>query len=430
MPHIPEEFHEAVNGYVQAVDEFERFKKDSIPLCAAETEISQLVRSPLGSSMHERYIMGGVLDLDTEDNFVGAEMIYPLYGLVQKLCATLFGCDYADPRTLSGMNAGTTLMMSLCPIGAKVLLLVPDSGGHQSFPAIFDRLGFDVVELPYDYEALDLNYDGINQLLQSDDFDAIYLVPSDLVNPPNLSKIKQPETCHLVYDATQTLGLIAGGVVPNPFEENEKAIVIGATHKTMPGPTCGLIMTKNNQVKELIDKTINPVFIRNTQPHQIASLILCLAEFLVVGEDYSRAIVENGNTLGEALERRDFAVMKAHCGYTQTHQVFVEIPPSELDAFYETTEANKITLNKKTKKLFRGSGVRIGVQDATRWGWMDDEFEMVAELLHKIRDFNANKTVVKELIRELVSRKELAFTVETDAVRSLLKENRSDDSAV
>jgi len=377
MHQIPKEFYEAIEAYSQAAKNFEDFKKESIPLCAAETEISRWVRTPLASSMQERYIMGGVLDLDTEDNFVGAELIYPLYGLVQNLCAKLFGCDYADPRTLSGMNAGTTLMMSLCPIGAKVLLLMPDSGGHQSFPAIFHRLGFDVVELPYNYDELDLEYDELNSMLESQHFSAIYLVPSDLLTPPDLSRIKLPEDCLLIYDATQTLGLIAGGVVPNPFTQNERTILIGATHKTLPGPTCGLIMTKNNKIKEVIDSTINPVFIRNTQPHQIASLILCLAEFLVIGKDYSQAIVEHGNLLGKELELKGFTVLKAQEQYTQTHQIFLEIPPSKLDTFYSNTEGNRITLNKKTKKLFRGSGVRIGVQDATRWGWKEAEFKMV-----------------------------------------------------
>ena len=65
-----------------------------------------------------------------------------------------------------------------------------------------------------------------------------------------------------------------------PFISNckQKFILMGATHKTLPGPTCGLIMTNNLDLAHQFDTLINPDYLRNSQLHHIFSLILTLME--------------------------------------------------------------------------------------------------------------------------------------------------------
>ena len=63
---------------------------------------------------------------------------------------------------------------------------------------------------------------------------------------------------------------------------------MGATHKTLPGPTCGLIMTNNLKLAQQFDTLINPDYLRNSQLHHIFSLILTLME---IGNLWRKSIV-------------------------------------------------------------------------------------------------------------------------------------------
>lgn len=89
------------------------FDKKSIPLCAAETPMSPFSKVALDSNLQEKYIMGGVRSFGRENNFVEAKYLFQIYQLINAQCKDLFHCEYADPRSLSGVNAVMVLLMSL-----------------------------------------------------------------------------------------------------------------------------------------------------------------------------------------------------------------------------------------------------------------------------------------------------------------------------
>lgn len=76
------------------------FRRHVVPLCAAETPISDFVRSFLTAGIHEQYAMGGPLKVE-EDNFIGAEFVIALHQLTIDLCRDLYGARYADPGLLA-----------------------------------------------------------------------------------------------------------------------------------------------------------------------------------------------------------------------------------------------------------------------------------------------------------------------------------------
>ena len=221
---------------------------------------------------------------------------------------------------------------------------------------------------------------------------------------------------YVIYDATQTLGLIAGKVLPNPLEEYENIILVGGTHKTMPGPTKGLILIQNMKIAELIDTKINPTYLRNTQMHHVLSLLFTLKELEYFGNEYANQIVRNSQILGEELEKYGFKVIKKNNIYSETHQIFLEMEHSKLKEFYNNCIYYNITINEKFKKIFNYSGVRIGVQEISRYNWNKNELQDVALLLSKIRD-NNNETEIFELINKLNTNKILHFTFSKDILR-------------
>lgn len=248
--------------------------------------------------------MGGVMEYQNHSNFVGSKKLFKIYELLSRQCNKLYGCKYADARTLSGVNAVMTLLMSLFSAGDTILISSEECGGHGSMPKICQRLGIKTIEMPYNYDLYDFDYCQINEILNSQKIEGILICLSDIIIMPQLNRINLPEDCVLIFDATQILGLIATKSIENPlkwFNNDQKFILMGATHKTLPGPTCGLIMTNNLKLAQQFDTLINPDYLRNSQLHHIFSLILTLMELEIYGEKYCNAVINNANILAQGF---------------------------------------------------------------------------------------------------------------------------------
>lgn len=418
--------------FVKITEEYNEFKKKSIPLCAAENCVSEFSKIPLASSAKEKYVMGSPLEYIKYDNFIGADIVYPYYNVISDLCNQLYGAQYADARTLTGMNSITTLLMSLTNIGDKIAVSSVDCGGHASIPDICMRLGLKLLELPYNYEELDFDYKGINQLIDiNEDIKLILVCISDVVNPFDISQIVNPHNIPIVYDATQTLGLIAGKVIDNPLEsrkEQENFILMGATHKTIPGPSCGLIMTQNINLASIFDDKINPVFIRNTQLNEKLSLICTLLEIRYFGGDYATCTVQNARDLANILSNCGFQVMNKNRNYTSTHQIFLTCNTNQMYSFYDNCDYYNITLNFKTKKIFKDGGIRIGTQEISRYKWGHSELLIIGDILKCLYDHpkaylnDSINAYIREKINMLLPLKKIQYTFELKDYETILKE--------
>lgn len=104
---------EMVEEFENVIKEFKDFRKNNIPLCAAENVISDFSKIPLKMGLQERYILGGYLNYDIMDNMIGSEKVLPLYQLVAKQCNNIFDSYYCDCRSLSGMNGMINLLLAL-----------------------------------------------------------------------------------------------------------------------------------------------------------------------------------------------------------------------------------------------------------------------------------------------------------------------------
>lgn len=418
--------------FVNVTEKYNEFKKNCIPLCAAENCVSEFSKIPLSSSIKEKYVMGSPLEYIKDDNFIGADIVYPYYHIISDLCRQLYDAQYADARTLTGMNSITTLLMSLTNIGDKIAISSVDCGGHASIPDICMRLGLKLLELPYNYEELDFDYEEINQLINTNkDIKLILICISDVVNPFDISQIINPHNIPIVYDATQTLGLIVGNIIDNPLanrKEQENFILMGATHKTIPGPSCGLIMTQNMHLATTFDNKINPTFIRNTQLNEKLSLICTLLEMKYFGKDYAALTVQNARDLANILSDCGFQVMNKKRNFTSTHQIFITCNEQQMYTFYNNCDYYNITLNFKTKRIFKNGGIRIGTQEISRYKWGHSELLIIGDILKCLYDHPKaylNDTIdayIREKIGMLLPLKKIQYTFETSNYETILKE--------
>ncbi len=380
----------------EVFENFNTYQKSTIPLCAAENVISDFCKLPLSGDLQERYIMGNYNNHNYDDNFIGSEMLLPFYNLIHEKCKTLFNSEYSDARTLSGMNCLTTLLMALTVYGDKIMILSPQWGGHMSVPFICDRLGLVQYHAPYTKECYDLDFDKLNEILEEENIKFILLPPSDIINPFSIDKINLQGRI-LLYDASQLLGLIAGGQIENPLRYSDRIIMFGGTHKTLPGPASGIILTNNAEFYASIEKEINPKYLRHTQMHQVASLLFTLIEMCYFGEEYMKSIVNLSNTLAAELEKYQFKIGKIGDRFTFTHQIFIETTKIDMQTIFRNGILHKVTLNDKQKALFNGFGIRLGTQEIARYKWGTDEVKLIAIVLNELRKPQPNGKLIKEI---------------------------------
>jgi len=375
------------------LDRMEVFEQSRLPLCAAENIISKFCKLPLDGNIQERYIMGNYYTYSEDNNFIGSDTLVPIYEQIHHECSILFDAQYTDARTLTGMNCITTLLMSITQIGEKIAILSSASGGHPSILSVCERLGLHVFELPYDYENFDLNYAETNHILDKEKISYILLAPSDIISPMNIENIVLDNRL-LFYDISQIMGLISGKQLNNPLKISPNVVLLGGTHKTLPGPASGIIMTNNEVVHQKTENSINPKFLRHTQMHQVMSLLLALIENEMYGQAYAKKIISTANSLGSILEQKGFELLHPDGYYTNTHQLFIKCTFDEMKQIYYNATRFGITLNTKEKQLFGNTGIRLGVQEIARYGWEKDALEIIGDIFNELRSVSPNASFI------------------------------------
>lgn len=372
---------------------FRDFQKKTIPLCAAETVISDFVKEPLAQDFQERYIMGSAYDFSMSDNFIGADLLLPYYKMISELGQELFHAKYTDARTLTGMNAANMLVSALCKPGDSIMTLGKQWGGHASMVPTFERLGLKVYDAPYILDNYDFDYDKLNNEIKEKNIQFLNIAPSDILFPHDFKKI-DTSSCIVLFDYSQLLGIIAAGLLENPLDYIENCILYGGTHKTMPGPAHGIIMTNSDELYAQLDKNINPKYLRNVQTHQVVSLVHTMVEMKYFGKEYQANTIRIANVLGKELSKLGFNVVHDGTLYTKTHQLFLEMSKEDMEIMFDNAIKTGVTLNTKKKPLFHGGyGIRLGLQEVSRYNWNDNAIVNIAKILKliSVKEFNMNE---------------------------------------
>ena len=359
--------------------EYKAFDKEKIPLCAAENYVSPFSMQGLNSHYEGKYI-SGYIQREREKDFIGSDHLEKVFFLADELAKALFHANYNDFRCLTGMNTVALMLMSMIDRDSTILITDPSSGGHGSLPKLCKNYGINYESIPFDHSTMQVDYECLNEFLSDrNDISYLFFCQSDIIQPPDLSRIVLPIDVGIIYDATQTLGLIAGEVLPNPLDQVQNIVLIGGTHKTFPSVTCGYVATNSDKIVQQINQNISPNYLRNVQVNNITSVCLSMIEMLQFGKKYANNIVYVANKLGQALTERGIYVKSISDElFTRTHQIYIGTSKFSVDDTYANFRKYGITLNKRNTAYI--TGFRIGVQEIARYGF-EEHIDELAELI-------------------------------------------------
>ncbi len=378
---------------------------ETINLIASENVMSPLAEYAYLSDFMYRYAEGKPY----KRYYQGTIFIDHIEVRTAELLAKLLEADYVELRPISGTLANATVFRVLAPPGGKAAIAPVQAGAHVSHTkyGTLGGLGIRQVELPYDEENMNIDVDKALKVLEEEKpaflvlGGSVYLFPHPV---EELADHMHSVGGKVVYDAAHVLGLIAGRKWRNPLKIGAD-VMTASTHKTFPGPQGGIIVTNDKELFKTIGKTVFPVFVSNHHLHRIPALAVTTVEMQMYGEKYAEQIVKNAKKLAEVLAERGLKVLGEHLGYTKSHQLLVDV--SELGGGAKAAtllEKANIIVNKNLlphdppDAIKNPSGLRLGVQEMTRYGMREDDMEEIALFIEKVLIKKEDPEAVKKQV--------------------------------
>jgi glycine/serine hydroxymethyltransferase len=225
----------------------------------------------------------------------------------------------------------------------------------------------------------------------------------------------------LMFDMAHVLGLY--GAFQAPFDEGAD-IVTGSTHKTFFGTQRGVVagnMPKGSPFRPLWVEIKGRAFPGSTSNHHLGTLLgLLMAsyEMNAFKEPFQTQVRANAKALAKALHAHGIPVEGDPAdGYTETHQVVIRVksfgPGMEIARRLET---NNVLTNYQAlpddATFLESSGIRLGVQEMTRFGMVEKDFDALAGLMADI--IVRNKPAGPEVAKYRKSFLKMGFTLPPD----------------
>jgi glycine hydroxymethyltransferase len=362
--------------------------RECLNLIPSENQSSSLSRSMFMTDLGGRY--------SAPDHFYrGTRYVDELQALAEEVARKVFSARYADVRSLSGHTADMAVLMSLTTQGDSILSVSPDNGGYPGIThlGLGKILGLRNLYFPFNDATINIDSRAARSLIKEEKPKVVVYGSSFIPFPHPTRELSglQDGGIH-VYDGSHVLGLIAGGEFQDPLREG-CSLLIGSTHKSLPGPQGGIILSNNEEVFSRVSSNIHPGIVDNVHIDRVAALTVALLEMMQFGRDYAKAIVENSRALAKALDREGVKVRGASSGFTKSHQLLLDYDSKRLQLYSQRLEQANIIVD---------NGGRVGTSEITRMGFGREQMEEVAELIGFIVLGKKPADFVKRRVKTLV----------------------------
>mgnify|MGYP000927335938 FL=1 len=214
-------------------------------------------------------------------------------------------------------------------------------------------------------------------------------------------------------DMAHIAGLIAGGVLRNPFDDGFD-IITSTTHKTLRGPRGGIILTRaDEEIAKKIDKAIFPGIQGGPHMHTIAAKAVAFGEAMTPKfKKYAGQVLKNAKAMEKVLKKNNVRMIG---GGTDNHLILADVfgslgvtgkeAQTVLDEVGITLNMNSIAGD--TRKPLDPSGIRFGTPAITTRGFKEKECALVAELMVetlKNKDDKKKKAEIHKKVKTLAKK--------------------------
>ncbi|MCM1306269.1 MAG: serine hydroxymethyltransferase [Bacteroides sp.] len=369
--------------YASMVDELHR-QQYNLELIASENVVSPAVLAAAGSFYTNKYAEG----YPGRRYYGGCQFVDKAEELAIERAKELFGAKYANVQAHSGSNANFTAYYSLLKPGDSILGMGLDAGGHLTHGAKVSQSGkvFNSVSYGVNDEGF-IDYDDVLRIAKECQPKLIVAGASAYpraIDFKRFREIADEVGAYLMVDMAHIAGLVAAGEHESPMPYAH--IVTSTTHKTLRGPRGGLILTNDEEIAKLVDKTIFPGTQGGPLMHIVAAKAVAFKEALTPEfKEYQHQVVLNAKALAKKLIERGVNIIS---GGTDNHLMLVNLIGSGVTGkgLEILLDAAHITLNKNAipndpQKPSITSGVRIGTPAVTTRGMKETEMAIIGDCI-------------------------------------------------
>lgn len=376
----------------EITEEQNRWRMNTLNLIASENVLSERARRLMGSDFAHRYAEGH----PGERYYQGTDKIDEIETRAKQHLKTLFKCKHVDVRPISGTVANDATFSRYIQPGDIVMVNSTAGGGHISHhkSGSVGKYTHNIVNFPLTDDGYHIHVEKTIDLINAIHPKVLILGKSLFLFPEPVKELK--EACKnngtvIIYDAAHVLGLIAGGKFQSPLEEGAD-LMTASTHKTFPGTQRGIILSNMKDKEwEKIDKGAFPGSSSNHHLDTLVGLAITTYEMLDFGAQYAEQVCANAKALAEELYEAGFDVQAKEFGFTESHQVAVDVTKyGRGDEVARILKDNNIICNmnllpfEPLENVLNPAGIRIGVQEMTRFGMKEPEMAIIANFIKKV----------------------------------------------
>ncbi len=433
------DFYEKIKKLTEKIKENNIWRqKECINLIPSETTPSFLVKVCEISDPAGRYAEHRTMKGEEVYFYQGIDFIRDVEEELRKEMADYFGCPNIELRPISGQMSNEVVFKAAVkfvnrdrkqgePFRRLKLVMNNDlnKGGHlssQPMGALFNYVEEDpttgkekVINFPVQSDCMyKADHNKIADIMNKERPELIvfgksmflYREPVEFVY--NIVKTWNPRPI-LMYDMAHVLGLY--GAFQEPFKEGAD-IVTGSTHKTFFGPQRGVIastITKDSPLSKLWLEIKSRAFPGSTSNHHLGTLLALLMatyEMNAFKKEYQTQVQKNARAFARALKDSGIDVEgDEKDGFTETHQVVIRVKKyGSGNELARRLENNNIIANYQAlpddESFLEASGIRMGVQEMTRFGMKEKDFRIIAEFIADVIVRNKN---IKEEVKKFRS---------------------------
>lgn len=382
-----------------------------VNLIASENFAPRCVLEAVGSVMVNKYSEG----YPGARYYGGNEFIDQAESLCMQRALEAYRVDPkswgVNVQSLSGSPANFQVYTALCDVHDRIMGLDLPHGGHLSHGYQTDSKKISMVSKFFESIPYRLNEE--TGLIDYDDCEkfAMRIRPkiliagtsaySRLIDYARMRQIADNCGALLMADMAHISGLVAGGVIPSPFEYAD--VVTTTTHKSLRGPRGAMIFFRKGQrgvdkkgaainwdLEEKINAAVFPGLQGGPHNQSITALAVALKqaqnpEFKL----YQQQVIKNSQALGQSLNKRGFALVS---GGTDNHLNLIDLRSKGVNGNKAelVCEQASIVLNKNTipgdKSAMNPNGLRVGAPAMTSRGLVEEDFARIGEFIGEAVD--------------------------------------------